>query len=493
LQPDIVEPFVENKLAKSASKGSRKGDPELPDVQGSVRELKALVDDIETVNLFTVVTRGSSAFSSLRKNGELTKNMFGDIQTFANDVETVSDSFREFKPEDFKSVKTIGTIRKAAKSAWRCLRLSGLIRKFSEEVGALVQWMISLFQTASQKLGAIWGALANARKLLAECLEGVKESMKLCDESKSKSVLLKNTSKEVLDHLRNILTLNKASMLASMVDLADGDEIRTCIELGTSIDDIFVECIQKVLGTIRKVDRAIADMPDVLKQDVPEVIPIENDDNDDDDSIEFEDYDFANQRAIDGNDDDSKANAPTPSTIRSQAISATKSQAKVRENVQNLETMTNKIESSSVLTVLQKSAEGFEGAHEAIGLCQSLIVGSRGYAQNCQTCIDSFNNGDWNLEVATQHILEVFAIRDAGVAMKLLAECILDLVQANVKLMKSVKSRTKNLVGGSGGNSDNGDGGVNLGSLVQSLASDVDADDLKKLGQGLKKFGKLFQ
>ena len=155
--------------------------------------------------------------------------------------------------------------------------------------------------------------------------------------------------------------------------------------------------------------------------------------------------------------------------------------------------MTNKIESSSVLTVLQKSAEGFEGAHEAIGLCQSLITGSRGYAQNCQTCIDSFNNGDWNLEVATQHILEVFAIRDAGVAMKLLAECILDLVQANVKLMKSVKSRTKNLVGGSGGNGDSGDGSVNLGSLVQSIASDVDADDLKKLGQGLKKFGKLFR
>ena len=155
-QPDAIEPFVENKIAKANKKGSKKGDPELPDVQGSVKDLRALVDDVESVNLFTVLERGNAAFHGLRRNGELSKDMFASIQDFAQDVETVSGSFREFKKEDFKSLKTLGQIRAAAKSAWRCLRLSSLIKEFAEQVGELIQWIISLFQIASKKLGAIW-------------------------------------------------------------------------------------------------------------------------------------------------------------------------------------------------------------------------------------------------------------------------------------------------------------------------------------------------
>ena len=56
---------------------------------------------------------------------------------------------------------------------------------FTESTGV---WIISLFEVASKKLGAIWGALANAKKVLAECLESVISSMKLCDDSKKKAL-----------------------------------------------------------------------------------------------------------------------------------------------------------------------------------------------------------------------------------------------------------------------------------------------------------------
>lgn len=481
-QPDIIEPFVENKLAKASTKGHKKGDPKLPDVQGSVRELRALVDDVETVNLFTVVERGSAAFDGLRKNGELSKDMFSSIQTFAEDVETVSGSFRDFKAEDFKSVKTLGKIRTAAKSTWRCLRLSGLIKAFAEQVGELIQWIISLFEIASKKLGAIWGALANAKKVLAECLEGVMESMRLCDESKEKSLLLQTTTGEVSRHLRNILKIGKhgpKKAMESLVELADGEEILLCIQLCTNIDDMFANCIRQVIGTIDKVDRAISDMPEVLKQDLPKLAPIEgtNDDDGDDDAIEFEDYDYqtANRERGDGGGH---------TTIRSRAASATTRQAEIHENVRALEGMTQGIESSSVLTVVKRSAEGFDGVTDAIGTCGKLISSSRGYAENCKTSIDSFQNGEWDVGVATKHILEVFAIRDAGMAMKVMAESILELVQANLALIQAVRARTKGL------GTSSGDG---LGSLVGSLTSDVDIDDLKELGQGIKKLGAFFR
>jgi len=492
--PDAIEPFVENRFSNAGTKGHKKSDPKLPDVQGSVRELKALVQDVENVSLYTVVERGSAAFDGLRKNGELSKDMFASIQSFAEDVESVSGSFRDFKPEDFKNVKMLGKIRKAATSAWRCLRLSGLIKAFAEQVGELIRWMISLFKIAAEKLGAIWGGLANAKEVLSACLAGVKNSMRLCDESKQKSLLLRNTSREIRDHLRNILKIRiqgPKKAIRSLVDLADGDEILLCIELGTNIDDMFAECIKQVIGTIDRVDKAISDMPEVLKQDVPKLASIDGnnsgDNDDDDDEIEFEDYDYQTGEAEEGRE----TRSTTPVTIRSRAAAATTRQASVRENVRALDGMTEDIESSSPLTVLQRSADGFEGVHEAIGTCSDLIASSRGYAENCSAAIDSFNNGEWDLGVATKHILELFAIRDAGIAMKVVAESIMELVKANLALMRAVRSRTKGLVGGS--SSSGGD--LGLAGLVNSLASDVDLDldDLKGLGKGIQKLGSLFR
>jgi len=493
--PDSIEPFVEHKLAK----GSRKGDPKLPDVQRSVRELKGLVEDVEAVNLFTVVERGSAAFDGLRKNGELSKDMFASIQSFAEDVEVVSGSFRDFEKKDFKSVKMLGKIRTAATSAWRCLRLSGLIKAFAEQVGELIRWMISLFQMASQKLGSIWGALANAKEVLSACLAGVNESMRLCDESKQKSLLLRTTTGEIKDHLRNILQIRlggPSKAMKSLVDLADGDEILLCIELGTSIDDMFADCIQTVIGTIDSVDRAISEMPEVLKQDVPKLAPVDDDgnnddgNNDDDDDIEFEVYDYQSSRETQHTREIGSGDT------RSRVAIATTRQISVRENVRALEGMTEGIESSSALTVLQRSADGFEGVHEAIGTCSTLIVNSRGYAEQCFSAIDSFNHGEWDLAVATNHILELFAIRDAGMAMKVMAESLLELVRCNLALMRAVRSRTKGLVGGGrfSSSSGSGDGGkLGLGGLVNSLAGDVDLDDLKGLGQGIQKLGSFFR
>ena len=197
-------------MKKASSKGGKNGDPELPDIDQSVNDMKKLVKDIKDVNLFTVVKSGSAAFDGLRKNGELSSKMFSSINNFACDVESVSGSFRNLGNDNdndknnpakiFSKVKTIAT------DAWRCLRLSGLMKLFAEKVQLLIQWIISLFQIASTKLGTIWGALSNARDVLGSSLIQVKESIRLCDISKDKSILLRGTSYYIMLYFRHGVT-----------------------------------------------------------------------------------------------------------------------------------------------------------------------------------------------------------------------------------------------------------------------------------------------
>jgi hypothetical protein len=204
-----IEPFVENKMNQFASstKGggasSKNGDdPKLPDIDKSVNDMKQLINDIEDVNLFTIVKSGSAAFDGLRTNGELSSDMFHSIHNFACDVESVSGSFRNLgndngndndNDNENNPAKIFSKIKTVAKDAWRCLRLSGLMKLFAEKVQILIKWIISLFQIASTKLGTIWGALSNARNVLGHSLIQVKESIRLCDISKDKSILLRGT------------------------------------------------------------------------------------------------------------------------------------------------------------------------------------------------------------------------------------------------------------------------------------------------------------
>eukprot|EP00588_Corethron_pennatum_P023324 CAMPEP_0194330084 /NCGR_PEP_ID=MMETSP0171-20130528/50520_1 /TAXON_ID=218684 /ORGANISM="Corethron pennatum, Strain L29A3" /LENGTH=616 /DNA_ID=CAMNT_0039091031 /DNA_START=34 /DNA_END=1881 /DNA_ORIENTATION=+ len=469
--PDVVQPFVDNKMKSAQKKGAKKGDPALPDVDGSVRELQTLVADVETVTLFTVVGRGSAAFEGLRRKGELSKDMFLSIQNFAEAVESVSDSVRNVRDEGIglgTSLTVLGNIRTVAKSAWRCLRLSGLMKAFAEQVGTLIRWIVRLFQTASARLGSIWGALARAKDVLAGCMVYVRASIRLCDDSRTKALLLRDTAGEIRDHLQAVLVFvstagGAARALGSVRELADGDEILLCIELGTRIDDMFTECVRQVVATIDKVDETIRDLPAVLTVDipVPELAP-----------LDAEDAEV---------DDREGERRPSGGNVRS----ATRS-LHLADDVRQLEGMRSDIEGASPLTMIQKSAAGFSGVSDTVGKCGEMITTSRGYAETCRTSIDAFHHGNWDLEVAGGHILELFAVRDAGVQMRDFVEGVLELVRANLALMKAVRSKCKG--GGLLGNGGNG-GGANIGNLAESFASEVTLDDLKGLGEGLKKFG----
>jgi len=77
--------------------------------------------------------------------------------------------------------------------------------------------------------------------------------------------------------------------------------------------------------------------------------------------------------------------------------------------------------------------------------------------------------------------------------MKVFIESILQLVRANIELLKTIRSKSKGGSDGSLGRLSDivKPGGIE--NLASGIASDLDVDDLKGIGEGLKKFGSLFK
>ncbi|KAL7532641.1 hypothetical protein ACHAXR_004753, partial [Thalassiosira sp. AJA248-18] len=258
--PDFIEDRIENKLDRATAKGGKDSDPDLPDVEEHCRELQSFVEEVEGVNLFTVMSSGKSAFDGLRAKGEVCESMFTTIRDFSEDISEVSDAI-----QNFKLGMAVGSMKDMVRNAWRCLRLSSLIKQFAEGVRKIINWMVNLFKRASEKLGSIWGALAHAKDVLADCVQYVLECMRLCDDAKARSCELCDLSTEIREHLKNIVTLDR-SAIASIKDLSDGDEIKGAIRLATTIDDIAKECVMQIIETIQKVCGTIKDMPGVLTE-----------------------------------------------------------------------------------------------------------------------------------------------------------------------------------------------------------------------------------
>mmetsp|Transcript_32649 Transcript_32649/g.71636 ORF Transcript_32649/g.71636 Transcript_32649/m.71636 type:complete len:572 (-) Transcript_32649:66-1781(-) len=429
--PDILEARVDKRMDKAKEEGGREGDPELPDIDPDVQELERTIEAVRDVNLFTAMKSGRNAFDGLTSKGEICKEMFETIRTFSNDVTAVSEAIKNFQLGNM-----VGKIRDLVKNIWRCLRLSALIRSFSLQVGKLIKWIIQLFKTASEKLSAVWGALAHAKDCLSDCVRHIAQAMHLCDNAKDKSVTLIDTCEEIQTHLGNITKVNKSSIV-SIKDLADGDEIRTAIELATNMDDIILAAIRKVVQMIKKVTEGFNNLPNVIKEGLPEDAGTSGDD-------------------------------PEP--------------ADVEDDVRGLNRCRGSIEKSNALTTVQASAEGFSDVKLKIGKCRDMITESRGFAESCNGTIESFM-GVWTLEDAMSHLIEMMRLVKLGEMMKQFAQEIKRLIKANIAVMKAVMKKIQEI----DFIPDDMDDVVD--SIKDSIKG-VEIDDIKDVG---KKLGRFFK
>ncbi|KAL3941639.1 MAG: hypothetical protein SGARI_000532 [Bacillariaceae sp.] len=388
--PDILEDRLDNKVEQAKNEGSLEGDPELRDVTPDIEELEMAVKDVEEVNLFTVMSSGQQAFRGLTAKGQVCFELFDTIKDFSVSVAGVAGAI-----ENFKLGNMIGKIRDLVKDIWRCLRLSDLIKAFAQAVGRLTKWIISLFQKVSDKLSKIWGALAHAKDTMVDIVQYVLSSLKLCDDAKEHSRSLVGSCDDVTGHMGNIASLNKDS-IGSIKELADGDEIKAMIRLATTLDDIIMDCIRKM---IQKVSQGFSELPDVLLEGMPEEADKEDDD-------------------------------PEPADVEGDVEEMHKSRALIEE--------------AGPMDTVKASQEGFGSVKEKFGKCQDMITSSRSFAENCQSNIDSFT-GTWDLKNAMAHLIEMKRLVRLGEMMKQFAEEIHRLVQATIEVMTAALDKIKNI------------------------------------------------
>jgi hypothetical protein len=93
--------------------------------------------------------------------------------------------------------------------------------------------------------------------------------------------------------------------------------------------------------------------------------------------------------------------------------------------------------------VVQASSDAFLGVERKIGVCRDMIASSRGFAENCNSTIDSCM-GVWDLPTAMDHMLEMCRLVKLGELMKQFAERIMKLVRANIAVLKSALEKIRN-------------------------------------------------
>ena len=148
--PDVLEKNLDKRMDNAKEKGSKEGDPDIPNIEGDVRALEDTVRDVHGANPLNAIDSFQKAFEGISAKGKLCENMFTTMRDFADDVAGVSEAI-----ENFKLGKMVGHIRDLVKSIWRCLRLSDLIRAFAKAAEQLIQWIVKVIQALIEKIQSI--------------------------------------------------------------------------------------------------------------------------------------------------------------------------------------------------------------------------------------------------------------------------------------------------------------------------------------------------
>merc|ERR1712238_397848 len=380
--------------------------------------------------------------------------MFATVRSFADDVSSVSDAIRNFTLD----VKAFKTVKDLLANAWRCLRLSSLIKAFSQGVENIIQWIVSLFKKASEKLGSIWGALARAKDVLADCVQYVQVCIQNCNDAKGRSTELCDLSAEIRDLLRGAIPGGKSgskSAIASIKDLCDGSEIRRAIELATTMDDIVKECVMHILDAIKKVCGAIKSMPAVLTEGIAEAGG----------EVDGDAGDGGGARTIRG-----QSTRALSFGVDEDDDTPPAGGVDVTCDIEELDNMRGAVEEANIFEAVGKSADGFDGIGTKISLCGDMVIESRSFADTCNTTIQSFG-GAWDLESAQGHIVELFEIVSLGKLIKHFCAEIKRLIASNIALMEAVMKKFQDI--------------DFVPDQIEDLIDDV-GDSLKGLGEKMQ-------
>jgi hypothetical protein len=292
-------------------------------------------------------------------------------------------------------------LAKKVKDMWHCLKLSVFMRQLAEGAGRLIRILIDLFKSMSSRLSTLWAALAFAKDCMMDCIEHVKHAKTLVLEAHEKSALLLEKSRSITDQLQDVGEINMKS-IQSARQLSEGGEIKEAIQLASTMDDLVLDCHEKVVSMVGRVTEGFQNLPEIITADV---------------NVEEEGKSDNDQEPED-----------------------------IEENVRGLENNREVIDNSDIITAAKASVTGFRAVLDNTDNCRNMLELVDGFTENCNSTIDAFL-GVWDLESAMEKIKEMCRIVHLGELIKQFAEQIKRLLKAIVALMKAAleKLSIKNL------------------------------------------------
>lgn len=346
-----------------------------------VEDIKECITSIQKLNLVTAMDVGLNAFVQLTRKAEVSRSLLQEMHGYSGNVRDISGAIESMD---------VVTVIRSVKDLWKCLRLTGFMREMAERVGRLIQVVIELFEQTSQKVSGLWKALAFAKSCMSDVTDQLQAARTLCGTAIDKSVMLIDQSRSIKDQLEDMGELNAGS-ISAFRELSDGDEIRSAIDIAQEMDGQVLQCVEKTMAMIDRVQEGVSNLPPVVTEGIPE-------------------------------DAGKKESDPEPPQIE--------------DDIKDLEASREAIEGANLVLAVKEGSQGFSGVSDKVGICKDMLSVLQGFADSCISAIESFM-GVWDLKTAVEKIKEMFRIVNLGQLMKDFADQIKRLILAAIALMKT--------------------------------------------------------
>lgn len=385
----------------------------LKTVGRDIEDVQTCIKELGQLNLATAFRVGLQAFTELTKKAQVSKDMLDHVQSFAQDVQDITDSFRSMNPS---------AIASKSKDLLRCLRATDVMRHLALAARKLIEIIIQLFQATAERISVLWKALAFAKDCMTDCVQHVRDAQTRCVTACERSTVLMEKSRNIQVSLEEAGTINMKT-IGAVRELKT--EMENSIELAKNMDNMVVECTDKVANMVDRVVEGFRNLPDILTQDIDD-IPSNGKVADDPEPIDLE------------------------------------------QDVTELEEAHRALDESNLVQAARAGASGFAGVSTKSSVARDQLNMIKRFAEHCQSTIDDFLHSSWDLQSAANKIADMCRIVSLGELMKVFAAQVKRLVIAMVEFMKSAVTKFSNL-----------DVKELAGDVGESLVEKV--DDLKDL------------
>jgi len=326
-----------------------------------------------------------AAFDGLTAKAAVCQQMFETVASFSKRVASITNAVVNF------DASAVIELPQLAKEMCRCIKMSSLIKQFATEAGRLIHAIIELFQQTADKMGVLFAALDHAKDCLCACAREAREAKRLCADAYGDGKALVEYTLSVKGQLEGFTRLDPSSLRAAQ-QLMRGEEIRAMLQLAEQMDELVVQCIEKVANMIRIVTEGFRGLPEIITDGISDLTAA----------------------------DTSDIAAP----------------ANTERDIAELNAATEAINASNLLSAVSAGVKGFSGTAAKANVCNEMLCATQDFADNTSQTVEVFM-GSWNLDVMGNKVQEIFRCVKLGTVMQQFSEQTKALVLSIVALLQA--------------------------------------------------------